>query len=109
MNEQQHQPPDDDERWQDEWDCTPRDGPAAFVVDALALDAHGARKGRWLDPTRDPDEVRADLAEAIGTQAAEHDEWSVIDQVGLGGTMLPEHIGLDALARMARRQAGRPR
>lgn len=108
MSEQALQQPGghEDDRWLDEWDCTPRDGPAAYVIDAATYDRYGTRWGRWLDPTRDPEEVRADLVEAIGVEMIEHDEWAVIDQVGLGDTALPEQASIEGLVRIARLRVG---
>lgn len=108
MSARQRQQPGgrDDDRWLDEWDCTPRDGPAVFVIDTVTYDLHGTRWGRWLDPTRGPEEVRADLVEAIGVEKIEHDEWAVIDQVGLGETALPEQVSIEGLVRIARLRVG---
>lgn len=106
MSEQQQARGHHDDTWLDEWDRTPRDGPAVFVLDTATFDRYGTRWGRWLDPTQEPAEVRSELVEAIGTDLVDNGDWAVVDQVGLGSEMLPEEVSIDALVRIARDRIG---
>lgn len=87
----------------DRWDAVPRDGPAVFVIggDATSL------TGDWIDPTADVDQVAAAVETATG-QPAEIGSWTVVDQIGLGPEMLPEHLSIQSLIRLARARRSEP-
>ncbi len=76
----------------DAWDAIPRDGPAVFVLDVHRLDA-GTVHGAWLSV--DPERFTAGLRALLGRSAL--NGWAIVDQVGLGERMIPEHFPLDAL------------
>lgn len=107
MNE--HQPraaaPGDD-RWLNEWECTPRDGPAVLAVDTATLDTHGTLKGRWLTLDQPPAAIRTDLAEALGYATVDRGAWVIVDQIGLGNEMLPEQLTIAALHRTVHDRSG---
>lgn len=80
----------------DAWDAAPRDGPAVFVIDASRLDTSGDLRGGWLDPTVDTATFTRGIADLLGREP-NTGEWAIIDQTGLGETMLPETFNLAEL------------
>jgi hypothetical protein len=78
------------------WDAAPRDGPGVFVIDAPALDHRGELRGIWLDPTVGASTFALQLATFLGREPRPT-EWSIVDQVGVGETMLPENFELPEL------------
>lgn len=94
MERENEQQPRASDGWS-EWDAVPRDGPAVFIVDRRAWD-EGTVRGRWCNPLAPAHEVRAQIGELLGSEAAEQ-EWAIVDQVGLGPLMLPELLRADAL------------
>ncbi len=78
------------------WEAAPRDGPGIFVIDTAALDA-GELRGRWLDPTADPETLRGQVQELLGREPVEC-SWAIVDQVGLGPVMVPETLAVDEVA-----------
>lgn len=79
------------------WEAAPRDGPAVFVIDAPRLDKHGELRGIWLDPTVGASTFALGIAKLLG-RAPTTGEWAIVDQIGLGGDMLPESFELPELA-----------
>lgn len=109
MNTNQHEQSVPDERWFDQWDAAPRDGPAVFIVDTATYDRHGTPWGRWIDPTREPEAVRSDIEECVGIELTEAGQWAVVDQIGLGDAMIPEQLSIDALVHLCRARHGADR
>lgn len=100
---QEHQPPQEQpEERIGPWDAPPRDGPAVLVINSEILDEEGRLSGRWIDPTAGRDQVRKDIADASNAHPDDPREWAVVDQIGLGPQMLPEHLSVGALMRFAR-------
>jgi hypothetical protein len=82
----------------DRWDAVPRDGPAVFVIGG---DSASGMTGDWIDPTVEIEQVADAVAAATG-QPPENGSWAVVDQIGLGTEMLPEHLSIESLVRIAR-------
>lgn len=101
MNQQQLSEARGESRWLDEWEASPRDGPAVFVVDAAAFDQYGTRWGRWIDPTQPAEVVEREIEEVIGIEGTADGNWAIIDQTGLGEAMIPEQLAVTALHRLA--------
>lgn len=85
----------------DTWDRVPRDGPLIMVT---AGNGEKQDSRQWIDPIRPLEEVRIDVRSAVGDQAFFGDDWAVIDQIGLGSTMIPEHLSIEALHAEAQRR-----
>lgn len=85
----------------DTLDRAPRDGPLVMVT---AGTAQRQDPREWVDPTQPVDQLRSDVRTAVGDQAFFLGDWAVIDQVGLGPTMIPEHLSIDALHAEAQRR-----
>ncbi len=97
-----------EERWQ-AYDAVPRAGPAVFAVRTALLDT-GIIDGQWIDPTGTAEAVGASLAEVTG-QPGELGGYTIIDQTGLGPTMVdedltPAELAYEALLRTAGQPAG---
>lgn len=83
------------------WEAIPRDGPAVFIVDTVAL-SQGVVRGRWVS-VADADggmNLHAELTALLGHEP-EEGSWAVVDQVGLGGVMAPETLSVVDLAAVA--------
>lgn len=88
----------DSKGWED-WEAVPRDGPAVFAVDIQAFD-QGVVRGRWLEVTADQATLNQELADLLGRKP-DAGTWAVVDQVGLGGLMVPETMTVTDLAALA--------
>jgi hypothetical protein len=82
----------------DRWNAVPRDGPAVFVIGG---DSPSCVMGDWIDPTAATEQVADAVAVATG-QPPEIGSWAVVDQTGLGAELLPEHLSIESLVRIAR-------
>lgn len=87
------------------WEAAPRDGPGIFVIDTVALDRGGQLHGRWLDPTSEPETLRAQVRELLGREPVEG-SWAIVDQVELGPVMAPETLAVDEVGAVAHDLAG---
>jgi len=74
------------------WDDVPRDHPAVFVLDTDLFDEHGEVHGAWLRVNQPY--FAGQLKTLLGREPS---GWAVVDQTGLGDTMLPEHFHPDEL------------
>ena len=88
----------------DRWDAIPRDGPAVFVIGG---DSVSGVAGDWIDPVAETEQVAEAVAAATG-QPPENGSWAVVDQIGLGNEMLPEHLSIESLVRIARARRSEP-
>ena len=86
------------------WDAVPRDGPAVFVIETALLEREGRLRGAWIELGSDPAAINAQLA-AFLADDAETGSWAIVDQVGLGGRMVPEDVPLDHLHGLAHGRA----
>jgi hypothetical protein len=77
------------------WDAVPRDGPAVFVIDTVALDQHHQFRGRWLDLAAGAAATEAALGDLLGRPIDAG--WAIVDQIGLGPRMAPEALTLEDL------------
>ncbi len=108
MNEQHHhihQPeqnrPGGTRHMVDAWEHPPEHGPAVLVVDTAVHDRSGQRWGQWIDPTQHPLALERSIEDTVGIATTEQNGWAVLDQVRLGGTMIPEQLSVHALHRFA--------
>ncbi len=83
------------------WDAVPRDGPAVFIADRNRLDHDNTILGAWVNPTDSHDNIHQTLIRALGAEAVNRGDWVVVDQVGLGPTMLPEQLSTADLVYLA--------
>lgn len=94
MNEQleyEHQP----NPLMDAWDAMPR-GPAIFIA---TCEADRPIHGAWVSLNQPEPYFFAELDLLVSEpdEQQRQREWVVLDQVGLGGSMLPEHLSLSGL------------
>ena len=107
MNEQangfEHQP----DPLMDAWDAVPR-GPAIFIA---TLEAGQPAHGAWVNVAQPEAYFFSELDLLINdpTEPKRDRRWVVLDQIGVGKTMLPERLTLAGLHHLlaARREAGR--
>lgn len=103
-----HNELDMEQQWLQAWEANPRDGPAVYIetVDTIG---DTALRGAWIDLTTDSDEVHQQIVDAVGAAAVASASWRIIDQVGVGDTMLPEDLEPAELRRIAIREAAKRR
>ncbi len=91
----------------DAWDALPR-GPAIFIA---TCDEGRPIHGTWVNVEQPERYFFSELDLLIGESddLQRQREWVVLDQVGLGGLMYPEHLSLAGLHHLlvARREASR--
>jgi hypothetical protein len=97
-----------EQQWLRSWEANPRDGPAVYIetVDTIG---ETALRGAWIDLTSDPDEVHQQIVDAVGAAAVASASWRIIDQVGVGKSMLPEDLEPAELSQIAIREAAKRR
>lgn len=77
------------------------EGPRIYVASLSDYNA-GRLHGAWIDAATDPDTIRVDIAEMLGTSRYEDaEEWAIHDHEGFHGLPVGEYESLDRICEWA--------